>query len=306
MITSLALRLFGAYFRARRNKFSAQSEALRKIDMRMSIDAWLSLATFYSLLMASLFVPIFILAWRLAFGNFLVWDALKQLPTTPLLGILRSSGELLLLILAFCVSFVILRFLFNQYLVVMAGERKRKIDGNLPYAIGWMASLASVGIIPFEIFKKLAEKEEYYGEVSKEARRLVRDVEILGIDFMSALRHLATVTPSGHLRTFLQGAITSALSGGEMGSYFIAKAEEYMEENRRQFNDYINTLGMLSEVYIIAIIAGPLFVIVMFAAMMMLSGASPMLLKIIVYAAIPLGSTMFILLADSLTPAGIK
>ncbi|MEK7353588.1 MAG: type II secretion system F family protein [Chloroflexota bacterium] len=306
MMTSLALRLFGAYFRARRNKFSAQSEALRKIDMRMSIDAWLSLATFYSLLMASLFVPIFILAWRLAFGNFLVWDALKQLPTTPLLGILRSSGELLLLILAFCVSFVILRFLFNQYLVVMAGERKRKIDGNLPYAIGWMASLASVGIIPFEIFKKLAEKEEYYGEVSKEARRLVRDVEILGIDFMSALRHLATVTPSGHLRTFLQGAITSALSGGEMGSYFIAKAQEYMEENRRQFNDYINTLGMLSEVYIIAIIAGPLFIIVMFAAMMMLSGASPMLLKIIVYAAIPLGSTMFILLADSLTPAGIK
>ncbi len=306
MMTSLALRLFGAYFRARRNKFSAQSEALRKIDMRMSIDAWLSLATFYSLLMASLFVPIFILAWRLAFGNFLVWDALKQLPTTPLLGILRSSGELLLLILAFCVAFVILRFLFNQYLVVMAWERKRKIDGNLPYAIGWMASLASVGIIPFEIFKKLAETEEYYGEVSKEARRLVRDVEILGIDFMSALRHLATVTPSGHLRTFLQGAITSALSGGEMGSYFIAKAEEYMEENRRQFNDYINTLGMLSEIYIIAIIAGPLFIIVMFAAMMMLSGASPMLLKIIVYAAIPLGSTMFILLADSLTPAGIK
>ncbi len=306
MITSLALRLFGAYFRARRNKFSAQSEALRKIGMRMSIDTWLSLATFYSLVMALFFVPIFILAWRLAFGNFLVWDALKKLPTTPLLGISLLFGELLLLIVAISVSFVILRFLFNQYLVVMVWERKRKIDGKLPYAIGWMASLASVGIIPFEIFKKLAATEEYYGEVSKEARRLVRDVEILGMDFMSALRHLATVTPSEHLRTFLQGAITSALSGGEIGSYFIAKAEEYMEENRRQFNDYINTLGMLSEIYIIGIIAGPLFIIVMFAAMMMLSGASPMLLKIIVYAAIPLGATMFILLADALTPAGIK
>ncbi len=91
-----------------------------------------------------------------------------------------------------------------------------------------------------------------------------------------------------------------------MGPYFIAKGQEYMEENRRRFADYINALGMLSEIYIIVIIAGPLFVIVMFAAMMMLSGASPMLLKIIVYAAIPLGSTMFILLADSLTPAGIK
>ncbi len=303
-MTSLALRLFGAYFRARRNKFSAQSEVLRKADMRMSIDAWLSLVTFYSLIMALLFVPVFILGWSLVFGNFLIWDDLKE--TTPLLGILRSYGEFPLLILATAISFFVSRFLLNRYPVVMSGERKRKIDGNLPYAISWMASLASVGIIPFEIFKKLAETEEYYGEVSKEARRLVRDVEILGMDFMSALRHLATVTPSEHLRTFLQGAITSALSGGEIGSYFIAKAEEYMEENRRQFNDYINTLGMLSEIYIIAIIAGPLFIIVMFAAMMMLSGASPMLLKIIVYAAIPLGSTMFILLADSLTPAGIK
>ncbi len=305
MMTSLALRLFGAYFRARRNKFSAQSEALRKIDMRMSIDAWLSLGTFYSLLMASLFVPIFVLAWRLAFGNFLVWEALKQLPTTPLLGILRLSGELLLLILAISVSFFILRFLFNQYLVVMAWEKKRKIDGNLPYAIGWMASLASVGIIPFEIFKKLAGTEKYYGEVSKEAKRLVRDVEVLGIDFMSALKHLATITPSERFRTFLQGAITSALSGGEMGPYFIAKGQEYMEENRRRFADYIKTLEMLSEVYIIAIIAGPLFVVVMFAAMMMLSGASPVLLKALIYGGLPMGSAMFILLVDALTPAGL-
>lgn len=304
-MTSLALRLFGAYFRARRNKFSAQSEVLRKADMRMSIDAWLSLVTFYSLIMALLFLPIFVLAWRLAFGNFLVWDALKELSTTPLLGILRLSGELLLLVPAALVSFLILRFLFNQYPVIMASERKRKIDGNLPYAISWMASLASVGIIPFEIFKKLAETEEYYGEVSKEARRLVRDVEVLGIDFMSALRRLATITPSERFRTFLQGAITSALSGGEIGSYFIAKAQENMEENRRRFADYINTLGMISEIYIVAIIAGPLFIIVMFAAMMMLSGASPILLKILIYAGIPLGSIFIIMLIDSLTPAGV-
>ncbi len=89
-----------------------------------------------------------------------------------------------------------------------------------------------------------------------------------------------------------------------MGPYFIAKGQEYMEENRRRFADYINALGMLSEIYIIVIIAGPLFVIVMFAAMMMLSGASPMLLKIIIYAGIPTAAVMFILLADSLTPAG--
>lgn len=303
-MTSLALRLFGAYFRARKNKYSEQSKALRVADMHMSIEAWLSIGIFYSLVMALLLIPILILTWLFVLGNFPIWDVLTKPLTTPLLEILRISGELLLLALVVSVYFILLRFFFNSYLVVMTWERKRKIDRNLPYAIGWMASMATVGIIPYKIFEKLAGTEEYYGEVSKEAKWLVRDVTVLGIDFMSALRNLATITPSQRFRVFLQGAITSALSGGEMGPYFVAKAHEYMEENRRRFADYINTLGMLSEVYIITMIAGPLFIIVMFSAIMMLGGADPLILKVIIYAGIPVGSFMFIMFTDALSPTG--
>jgi len=44
----------------------------------------------------------------------------------------------------------------------------------------------------------------------------------------------------------------------------------------------------------------------MLAAMMMLRGASPLILMAIIYGGIPLGSMMFLLLTDSLTPEGIK
>lgn len=91
-----------------------------------------------------------------------------------------------------------------------------------------------------------------------------------------------------------------------MGTYFISKARETMEENRKNFAEFIDTLGLISEVYIIALVAAPLLIIIMFAAMMMLRGANPMILMAIVYGFIPLGSMMFVLLTDILTPEGIK
>jgi flagellar protein FlaJ len=194
----------------------------------------------------------------------------------------------------------------NIGLRIKRWERTRKIDGHLPYAICWMSFMATIGVIPYMIFRKLAETEEFFGEVSQEAKLMVRDVELLGFDFISALRNLTSATPSKQMRIFIQGALTNALSGGEMGSYFISKARETMEENRKKFTEFIEALGLISEVYIIALVAAPLLVIVMFAAMMMLGGASPMILMGIIYGFIPLGSMMFVLLTDVVTPEGIK
>jgi len=100
--------------------------------------------------------------------------------------------------------------------------------------------------------------------------------------------------------------MTNALSGGEMGTYFVSKARETMAENRKKFTEFIATLGLISEVYIIGLVAAPLLIIVMFAAMMMLGGTSPMILMVIIYAIIPLGSMLFLLLTDALTPQGLK
>ena len=163
------------------------------------------------------------------------------------------------------------------------------------------------GILKFKIFEGITHEElDAIFEISEEAKLVVKDVELLGFDFISALRNFAAATPSTNLRTFIQGAMTNALSGGEMGTYFVSKAQEAMEENRKKFTEFIETLGLISEVYIIGLVAAPILVIVMFAAMMMLGGASPMILMGIIYGYIPLGSVMFVLLTDALTPEGIK
>jgi flagellar protein FlaJ len=246
-------------------------------------------------LAASAFLFNYVPIWRFVFARDMVTA-----------DILRLVGDFGLVIFVALVCCLVLFLLFTLYPRVKGWERKGKIDGHLPYAISWMSFMATTGVIPYLIFRKLAETEEFFGEISQEAKLVVKDVELLGFDFISALRNLTSATPSTNLRTFIQGAMTNALSGGEMGTYFVSKARETMEENRKKFTEFIATLGLISEVYIIGLVAAPLLIIVMFAAMMMLGGASPMILMVIIYGFIPLGSMLFLLLTDALTPEGMK
>ena len=298
----MALALFGGYYRRRRSQFAFLTNDLIKARMYVPAEKWLSTTTLYCLVLSSIFVTLVLVMSALLFDYVPIWGFLFK-TEIDLLGLLAYFGLIVFAVLA---CFLAMFLLFILYPRVRGWERKRMIDGHLPYAISWMSFMATAGVIPYMIFRKLAETEEFFGEVSQEAKLVVKDVELLGFDFISALRNLTSTTPSTHLRTFIQGALTNALSGGEMGTYFISKARETMEENRKKFAEFIEALGLISEVYIIGLVAAPLLVIVMFAAMMMLGGTSPMILMVIIYGFIPLGSMMFVLLTDTLTPEGLE
>ncbi len=302
---TMAMALFGGYYRKKRTRFSFLTNDLIKARIFITVERMLSMATLYSLVFSSACVTLGLAAAALLFNYVPIWRFVfaKGMAITDLPGILADFGLVIFVVLA---CFAALFLLFILYPRIRGWERKKGIDGHLPYAISWMSFMATTGVIPYMIFKKLAEAEEYFGEVSQEAKLVVKDVELLGFDFIGALRNLASVTPSTNMRTFIQGAITNALSGGEMGTYFVSKAQESLEENRKKFNEFISTLSLISEVYIIGMVAAPILVIVMFAAMMMLGGASPMILMAIIYGYIPLGSLLFLILTDALTPEGIK
>jgi len=302
---TMALTLFGSYYRRKRPRFSFLTNDLIKARRYITIERLLSTATLHSLVLSFVGVTMVLAAAAVLFNYAPIWRYV--FPGyglgTDLPGIL---ADIALVVFFTLLCFSVLFLLFILYPRVKGWERKGKIDGNLPYAISWMSFMATIGVIPYMIFKKLAEAEEFFGEVSQEAKLVVKDVELLGYDFIGALHNLASVTPSRRLRAFIQGAVTNSLSGGEMGTYFMGKSQEAMEENRKIFTDFISTLGMISEVYIIGLVAAPIFIIVMLAAMMMLRGTSPAILMVIIYGVIPMGSLMFLLLTDSLTPEGIK
>ena len=300
----------------RRDKFARLRKDLIKARIYTPVERWLSSATLYSIIFTILAAIVFLLV-KVIMSLKVDWSKARNLPeyiihhekyyfSPPKFEFSLGLIDLFLIIAVLLLAFFSVFFIFYFFPRIKVWEIRRKIDGHLPYAISYISAMATIGVVPYEIFKKLSEAEENYGEVSMEAKRVVRDVELLGFDFITALRNLASVTPSVHLRTFIQGAVTTSLSGGEMGTYFIHKAKEYMEENRKRFSDFITALGMISEIYITGLVAGPLFFIVMFTSMMMLRGASPVILMVIIYGMIPLGSIIFILLTDTLTPEGAR
>lgn len=280
-VDEIAYNLFGSYFTGRRAKFSSLRDNIMKARLNVPVELWLSRAAFYSLLGLILALVLYL--------------SLRVF----ILKITNTSFGLLDVILTPMISVMTLLAVFGGFYAypgVEAGSRGGRIDKLLPYAIEYVFAMASVGVIPYEIFKKLSNAEENYGEVSIEARHIVRDVELLGFDFISALRNLAAVTPSQKMKVFLRGAITTILSGGELDTYFISTAEEYLEERRRNYADIISLLGILAEFYVTGLVAAPILMLVMLSVMFFLGSGDILILALIVYVLIPFGSAGFIVL----------
>lgn len=185
-----------------------------------------------------------------------------------------------------------------------ANARKKDIENKLPYALNFIAAMATAGIMPALIFKSLGE-QKVYGEVSKEAAWIYRDIAIFNIDIITALRNAVKRTPSIRFQEFLQGAITTITSGGNLKTYFLAKAEEYMRENRRIQKEFLETLGILAESYVTVVVAGPLFLIIMLSVMTLIGGGgtnSILILYLIAFIMLPVSHLGFAFAINSMAP----
>jgi flagellar protein FlaJ len=299
---SLAHEIFGKYYDNRRHEY--YSLRLNMLRNRMSIgyDMYMSGA-----LLTSFLCAVFaLIAVNLLFYLVGVPDFTGSRITAPQWMLQFSQYKeiavwLVLNIITGIFVFSAVYKTFVLYPAVMAGERKRGIERMLPYAINYMSSMAGAGVLPLELFRSLASND-IYKDVAVEARYLVRDIEVLGLNLVSGMRNLALTTPSPSLQDFLQGAITVITSGGELEPYFKIKTEQYLIENRQKQKEFLETLGLLGETYVTAFVAGPLFMIVVISIMAIMGGAEMVFLYLIIYAIIPFGSAMFILLISSMTP----
>jgi flagellar protein FlaJ len=184
-----------------------------------------------------------------------------------------------------------------------AKSRKADIDRRISHAMSFVSTLASADVNIDVIFKELA-KQPMYGEIQKEAQWITRDVDLLGKDILNAIRDAALRTPSMKFQDFLQGVVTTTLSGGHIKPYFVMKTEQFQKEAKMDSKRNMETLGMMAESFVTVVVAMPLFLIVMMSMMGMLgSGGADSLtaLYLIVYAMIPVSQIAFIVVLQSLT-----
>ncbi len=203
-----------------------------------------------------------------------------------ILLIKMELGMILLLATIPALATLITYLYFTYSPALTARARGKKIDLHLPYALNFISAMSSAGITPTEIFKSLS-KQEIYGEIRDEALWIYRDVSLLGRDIISALKANITRTPSMKFKEFLQGSVVTVQSGGALKPYFMAKAEQYMRENRLVQKQLIESLGILAECYVTAAVAGILLIIVIIPLMMIISNVPAEQLTIFSFIIVP-------------------
>jgi flagellar protein FlaJ len=268
--------------------FKDMDTNLKKSGIKINFRAYVSTAILASLLLSSVFmitIPVLL---------FFIF----KLPL--ILSLLFGVG-----ISLFAAALTVI--CFYSYPIYRADSLKRALEDELTFTAGYMSILAGAGVPPDFIWRSLAEVDTSL-EVSNVARTVVRDIELFGFDAISALESTSKRTPSERFKEMIEGFISIVHSGGNLVKYLRNRSQQYMKLKQIALKKFSDTLGVLAEFYVTLMVAGSLIFVVMLAVMAMLGTGgfglldSRLLLQLLTYIGLPIGSVVFLLILDMVAP----
>jgi flagellar protein FlaJ len=186
-----------------------------------------------------------------------------------------------------------------------SGERASNLEREMPFATAYISVMASGGIAPYTSFKRLAQVE-LMPAMKVEAREIIKDVEIFGIDPLTAIQNAAKKNPLDIFKDFLSGYSSTVIIGGDIGHFLERKAEDIFKARALRVRAAAERLGMLLETFIIVNVMMSLCFYIMFSVQNIGVGGgsggdvSTILLYTFVFS--PMLSIMFVYLAHSMQP----
>jgi len=196
---------------------------------------------------------------------------------------------------------------FYAYPTYRADTLKRDLEDEMPFTTGYMSILAGAGVPPDFIWRSLAQIDASLA-ISNVARTVIRDVELFGFDALSALEATSKRTPSERFKELIEGFISVVYSGGNLVKYLRNRSQQYMKLKQIELKRFSDNLGVLAEFYVTLMVAGSLIFVVMLAVMSMLGTGgfgmldSRLMLQLLTYIGLPIGSVVFLIILDMVSP----
>jgi len=244
-LVGLATKLFGWIPDRYPNFFSRLKSTLPKSGIVLPFRSYISLCFFIPLITTAIF----------SIGILLIHFFFK-------LNFFQKLITLVSIPVCFFASLVFLMF----YPEHKAISRARNIETNLPFVLMHMGAVSESGVPPYIIFKLISRFKEY-GEISNEMGKIVRNIEKFGMDPLTAMKNVASKTPSEKLRQLLEGLVTTTESGGNVTYYLKNVGEQALFEWRTRRQRFIQQLSTYAEIYTGLVIAAPLFIVSLFAVL---------------------------------------
>lgn len=260
----------------------------------------------------------FFLKHVVEFKSYLERAKIKIYPETYVslmlfLSILTVPVTILSIVVLYFYNFIPMVFLVPLPVYIMigffliplsrAGERAANLEREMPFAAAYISVMASGGIAPYTSFKRLAEVE-LMPAMRSEAREIIKDVEIFGIDPLTAIETAAKRNPLDIFKDFLAGYASTVIIGGDIGHFLERKAEDIFKARALRVKAAAERLGMLLETFIIVMVLMSLCFYILFSVESIYSVGISMYSGIILYTYLftPMLSLMFIYLAHSMQP----
>lgn len=292
-LNKLAFIIFGNHVRNNKGSYSSVISSIRQGHIIIPWDIYISSAYLYAIITGILGV---ILGLILSpFISILYAKYLKVIPGTGVS--MNGYGEFLFsaLIVLFIAAFLAIASfsLILTYPRLISNVRKSKIDLTLPHGVAYMHAMSKGGLSLISIFKSLSQYTNLYGEFAEEINYIVLDTEIHGNDLVTSLKNTSANTQSEKFRDFLDNLINVVQTSGDLETFFGNMVNHYQATAESDLTLYLEMLGMLAETYITVFVAGPLFLITIVIVMGLMGPGNLKILKVLIYAVIPLSAAAF-------------
>jgi len=203
--------------------------------------------------------------------NILIGFIASIAPTLLLYTIVPNRTTALLMLIISSIIPIVIGLYYLGMPASKAKARGKNIDRYLPYATNFINTMSVAGISPAEIFETLSTVE-LYGEIQKEAKKITTEINMMGIDTITALKNAIAISPSWKFKEFIQGMLGVIQSGSELGPYFDRCVEKFMLNDLIDRKRNLESLAVMAEAFVVTVIAFPLFLVIIFSVMGMTSG----------------------------------
>ncbi|MBC7085956.1 MAG: type II secretion system F family protein [Methanomethylovorans sp.] len=307
ILKKIPFMLLGDKIKEKKESYANLQLHLKQARIPMSYEMYISNAIFYSLLCGIAGALLGLLVAYILISVVGLPPHITKITFSTSIAWLLQFKELFIGLLIIVFSTLSLGgatyALFMMYPAIQAGERKSKIDRQLPYAVTFMYAMSKGGMNIIDVFRALAKSVNTYGEVSLEVDTIVRDMDYFGHDLRTALSNACAITPSERFQDLIYNLLTVIDSGGSISKYFQDKSENFLQKAQIDQKGFLETLGLLAESYVTAFVAGPLFIIIMGVMMAVMGSGTTTMIYAVIYGVLPVGSLMFVLMISIITPS---
>ena len=205
-----------------------------------------------------------------------------------------------------CVISLTIPIIFILYPLYRRSQRGKEIDANLVYTTGYMGVLSAGGISIERIFERVTQVEQH-PPIKDLAKRLIANIKMLGLDVTSSLADITLRSPSETFSKLLIGITNTVKTSGDLKNLLTFETKSLLHAKREQLKKTLGTLISLGEIYIAAMVMGPIVFIVMITILSVMGnvafGLSPVdQLNLLVFFGLPTISTIFIIILNGVLP----